>query len=196
MCVAWFDHAIFELKASRLVVSGVNITSRTTLVCLPRPLSSFAFCVKSLCTCSVLKFRFYQIPLRRTMTLKQVAERIQSCANVRDVEELTFHSIINDQKKSEKINVLKDSKRDVRLKDLTQAKQAPGEKKNDNFWEFFNCDCPEMFCSIEYDLKATWRASLLVIAAQAVAEEAAWLYGCNNYGRHQNWFAWNFVNCR
>jgi hypothetical protein len=89
------------------------------------------------------------------MTLKQVAERIQSCANVRDVEELTFHSIINDQKKSEKINVLKDSKRDVRLKDLTQAKQAPGEKKNDNFWEFFNRDCPEMFCSIEYDLKAT-----------------------------------------
>ena len=155
MCVAWFDHAIFELKASRLVVSGVSISSRTTLVCLPRPLSSFAFCVKSLCTCSVLKFRFYQIPLRRTMTLKQVAERIQSCANVRDVEELTFHSISNDQKKSEKVNVLKDSKRDVRLKDLTQAKQAPGEKKNDNFWEFFNRDCPENFYTLEYDLKAT-----------------------------------------
>ncbi len=170
MCVAWFDHAIFELKASRLVVSGVSISSRTTLVCLPRPLSSFAFCVKSLCTCSVFKFRFYQIPLRRTMTLKQVAERIQSCANVRDVEELTFHSISNDQKKSEKVNVLKDSKRDVRLKDLTQAKQAPSEKKKDNFWEFFNRDCPENFYTLEYDLKATWSlklASLLVIAASS-----------------------------
>jgi hypothetical protein len=85
------------------------------------------------------------------MTLKQVAERIQSCANVRDVEELTFHTIINDQKKSEKINVLKDSKRDVRLKDLTLAKRAPGEK--DNFWEFFNCDSPESFYTIEYDVK-------------------------------------------
>jgi hypothetical protein len=92
------------------------------------------------------------------MTLKQVAECIQSFASVREVEELTFsHIHASSQKKSEKINVLapgqKFDYRQIRLKDMRAKTRTPGEK--DNFWEFFDRDCPENFYSIEYSLKST-----------------------------------------
>ena len=98
---------------------------------------------------------FLQVPLRRTLTFKQVAETIQTVSNVREIEELTFsHIHISSQKKSRKINVLKDQQRDFRLKDMRQRATTPqGEK--DDFWEFFDRDCPENFYSIEYNLKAT-----------------------------------------
>jgi hypothetical protein len=81
-----------------------------------------------------------QIKLRRTMTLKQVAEKIQTDANVRDVEELTF-SHQQEAKKPVKINVLTDPKRDCCLKDLKSFDMEPVEK--DNFWEFLERDRPE-----------------------------------------------------
>jgi hypothetical protein len=97
------------------------------------------------------------------MTLKQVAEKIQSDANVRDIEELEFCPDIKDAKKSEKINVLTDPIRDCRLKDLKSFHAYSKEKAI--FWEFLDRDRPEdkpgyperldypEEYSIKYDLK-------------------------------------------
>jgi hypothetical protein len=94
------------------------------------------------------------------MNMKQVAERIQSFANVRDIQDLTFTVIKNSDKnyshklydkKSPAINVLTDEKRNIRIKDLRQQAIASNEK--DNIWEFFDLDDPGNFYSIEFTVK-------------------------------------------
>jgi hypothetical protein len=157
MCIAWFDHATFLMEARKLVVSDGVVSSKITPVCIPlfysRYASALIHCYFSLQ--SLFHQNILQVPLRRTLTFKQVAEAIQTIANVREIEELTFsHIHANSQKKSRKINVLKDRQRDFRLKDMMQRARTPqGEK--DDFWDFFDRDCPENFYSIEYNLKAT-----------------------------------------
>jgi hypothetical protein len=155
MCMAWFDHATFWMEARKLVTSGGIVSSKITMVCSLLFVYDFNFTESPRNSVFVMHF---QVPLRRTMTLKQVAECIQTCANVRDVEELTFsHIHASSQKKSEKINVLAPGQkmdcRQIRLKDMRAKTRTPGEK--DNFWEFFARDCPENFYSIEYALKST-----------------------------------------
>ena len=95
--------------------------------------------------------------MSRTLTLKQVAERIRIHANVREIEKLQF-TIINkagdkrakarESEKSQDFEVLKGEFRDIRLMDLRKAcAKAPVKG---NFWEFLDLDSPENYYSIEY----------------------------------------------
>ena len=129
------------------------------------------------------------------MTLKQVAEKIQSDANVRDIEELEFCPDIKDAKKSEKINVLTDPIRERPLKDLKNFTEYSKEKAI--FWEFLDRDRPEdkpgyperldypEEYSIKYDLKKkTWNRALhtLFAAADRLRWKKQWLYYRDNSG--------------
>jgi hypothetical protein len=94
------------------------------------------------------------------MTLKQVADKIENDANVRDIEALTFGPIDPQAKKPVTINVLTDPRRDCSLKDL-KLLEKPDPSEKDNFWEFLDRDrpddsqhkdYPEKY-NIKYDLK-------------------------------------------
>ena len=95
--------------------------------------------------------------MSRTLTLKQVAERIRIHANVREIEKLQF-TIINkagdkrakarESEKSKDFEVLKGEFRDIRLMDLW--KEGAKASVKGNFWEFLDLDTPENYYSIEY----------------------------------------------
>ncbi len=111
---------------------------------------------------------YFQVPLQRTMTLKQAAERIQIHANVRDIQDLQF-TIINKagekgdarakvrmHDKSPAFDVLKGEHRDIRLMDLRKHfEKAPGHGEKGNFWELLDLDMPENYYSVEFVLKKT-----------------------------------------
>ena len=98
--------------------------------------------------------------MSRTLTLKQVAERIRIHANVREIEKLQF-TIINkagdkrakarESEKSPAFDVLKGEHRYIRLMDLWKhCAKAPVKGEKGNFWEFLDLDTPENYYSIEY----------------------------------------------